>query len=325
MSRWACQCSSRHTKHLLMTKAMYKNNTSIIHQMLLHSLAQLNTTLTMFLSEYRTEAATRAAGAGTHTRSNRRRARAPEATDSSAASPPSIADDDVDVMYRLLVAIHNEWTEEMNTTPMDDPDRRDNLQAAILYNSKLIHALTTLYSGISHMFSYSRSWALETIDSHTRSRITGSESYFTDFDAALKRDIDLLTNNGFTATLVLKELRTNTDPRTWYIQKAEPQSVPEPEDPFRADNILVLSKVLAKMRSNWESRPDGDDYKDLVEGNARLIFGLTTLYPGIRDTFSHTKKWAREIIEKLIPSGRAVTPTEFESFKAALQADMDRL
>jgi hypothetical protein len=142
-------------------------------------------------------------------------------------------------------------------------------------------------AGISHMFSYSRSWALETIDSHTRSRITGSESYFTGFDAALKRDINRLTNNGFTAMLVLKERRTSTDPRTWYIQKAEPQSVPEPEDPFKADNIRVLSNVLAKMCSDWENRPDGDDYKDLVEGNARLIFGLTALYPGIRDTFSH--------------------------------------
>jgi len=293
--------------------------------MLLHSLAQLDTTLTMFLSEYRTGAATRAAGAGTHTRSNRRRAVAPEATDPSAASPPSIADDDVDVMYRLLVAIHNEWTEEMNTTSMDDLERRDNLQAAILYNSKLIHTLMTLYSGISHMFSNSQSWASKTIESHTRSRIIGSESYFTDFDTALKHDINRLTNNGYTATLVLKERRMSTDPRTWYIQKAEPRSVPEPDDPFKADNIRVLSKVLAKLRSDWESKPDDDDYKDLVEGNARLISGLTTLYPGIRDTFSHTKTWAREIIEKLIPSGKAVTSAEFESFKAALQADMDRL
>jgi hypothetical protein len=228
-------------------------------------------------------------------------------------------------MYRLLVAIHNEWTEQMNRTAMNDPEGHDDLQEAILYNSKLIHTLTTLYSGISHMFSYSRSWALKTIDSHTRSRITGSESYFTDFDAALKRDIDLLTNNGFTATLVLKERRTNTDPRTWYIQKAEPQSVPEPEDPLKADNMHVLSKVLAKMRSDWESRQSGNYYKDLVEGNAKLIFGLTALYPGISAEFSHTKTWAREIIEKLIPSGKAVTSAEFESFKAALQADMDRL
>ena len=93
------------------------------------------------------------------------------------------------VLYNVLVAIHSHWTEQVHNTRPGDSERLDDADDLVQSSLKLILQLMALYPDLSNDFAHTAEWARHTETTYTRRHMADCLNALKRFGGALGKDI----------------------------------------------------------------------------------------------------------------------------------------